>query len=148
MSSTPVASDVAARLAGALVVVASVASLGAGCADPQVSLRLTKDPDLALAPEFIRFVFAIEGQDPIEEGPFSKNAIAGERFAAIPPGLSFSVDAIGCLQGDRASCEDETSFVGRGCAGPFSRERETELVIDVVLLPTIEGNENCPIPPA
>jgi hypothetical protein len=139
-----VASERFTRLACALVVVVGG---GVGCAEPQVSLRLTKDPDLAIAPEFIRFVFPIEGRDALEEGPFSKAAIDAERFAAIPPGLSFSVDVIGCLQGDRASCEEETSFVGRGCAGPFSRERDTELVIDVVLLPTAEGNEACPIPP-
>lgn len=148
MSSTPVVSEVVRRGASVVVGVLGVVLGAGGCAEPQVSLRLTKSDALAIAPEFIRFVFPVEGQDPIEEGPFSQNGIGGERFAAIPPGVSFSVDVIGCLQGDRPSCEEETSFVGRGCAGPFSRERDTELIIDVVLLPTAEGNAQCPIPPA
>lgn len=118
----------------------------AGCGPPPVTLKLTRAEGLA-APEFLRFVFHIEGGDTIEQGPFSIGSIETERFAEVPPFVSFSVDVIGCLRGVREECEDPTSFVGRGCAGPFSRERDTELLIEVELLPTAEGNVACPISP-
>lgn len=118
----------------------------AGCGPPPVTLKLTRAEGLA-APEFLRFVFHLEGGDTIEQGPFSRGALDAERFAEVPPLISFSVDVIGCLRGVREECEDPTSFVGRGCAGPFSRERDTELLIEVELLPTAEGNAVCPISP-
>jgi hypothetical protein len=118
----------------------------AGCGAPPVTLKLTRTPGLA-APDFLRFVFHLEGGETIEQGPFSRNSIEAERFAEVPPLVSFSVDVIGCLRGVREECEDPTSFVGRGCAGPFSRERDTELLIEVQLLPTAEGNAACPISP-
>lgn len=121
--------------------------LSVGCGEPPVTLRLRRDPALLVSPQFVRLVFAVQDGEPIEQGPFSLAVLAGERFAGIPPGVSFSVDVIGCLRGVREECEDPISFVGRGCAGPFSRERDTELLVDVVLLPTEQGNAACPIAP-
>ena len=119
-----------------------------GCGEPPVTLRLTRDPAILVAPPFVRFAFPVEGQEaPIEQGPFSAAALDSVRFVEIPPNLSFSVDVIGCARGAREECEDPLSFVARGCAGPFSRTRDTELLIDVVLLPTDQGNAACPIAP-
>ena len=89
----------------------------------------------------------IEDGDTIEAGVFNVEAIPDESFAAVPPRTSFSVDVAGCLELDPKACEDEAGFVGRGCAGPFSRERDTELAITVELLPTAEGNAVCPVAP-
>lgn len=137
MSWTRAASDLLALL----VVVGA-----AGCGPPPVTLKLTRAEGFS-APQFLRFVFHIEGGETIEQGPFSIGSIETERFAEVPPLKSFSVDVIGCLRGVREECEDPTSFVGRGCAGPFSRERDTELLIEVQLLPNAEGNAACPISP-
>lgn len=130
------------RLLTALVLVVAAV----GCEPPPVTLKLTLADGLA-APDFVRFVFHLEEGDPLEHGPFSRASLPSERFAEVPPFVSFSVDVIGCLRGVREECEDPTSFVGRGCAGPFSRERDTELRIEVELLPTADGNAACPISP-
>jgi hypothetical protein len=129
-----------------LLPVMSLVIAGVGCEPPPVTLKLTLADGL-IAPDFVRFVFHLEGGDAIEQGPFSRASLPSERFVEVPPFVSFSVDVIGCLRGVREECEDPTSFVGRGCAGPFSRERDTELLIEVELLPTADGNAACPISP-
>lgn len=129
---------------GLVVVVAGVV----GCAsEPQVTIAVTRSEALAVAPSFLRFSFPVKDGDTIEAGVFNVQAIPDEAFAAVPPRASFSVDVAGCLELDPKACEDEAGFVGRGCAGPFSRERDTELAITVELLPTAEGNAACPIDP-
>jgi len=133
------------RALACAVVVVGLGGL-AGCGGPQVTLTLTRNEGLAVAPEFVRFVFHMADED-VEAGPFGITAIPAESFAAVPPPVSFSIDVIGCLKGVREECEDPTSFVGRGCAGPFSRDRDTDLAITVELLPTVEGNALCPIAP-
>ena len=145
MALTSVASDCARRARCALVVVAAAC---AGCAnDTQVSIVLTRDESLAVAPLFVRFVFDVKDGEAIEEGPFSIDSVPRNSFVGVPPRESFAVDAIGCIGNDRESCEEPADFVGRGCAGPFSRERETELVIDVVMFSTALGNARCPVDP-
>jgi hypothetical protein len=123
-----------------------LALLSVGCEPAPVTLRLTLAEGLG-PPAFVRFVFALEDGSVIEEGPVARGSLETERFAAIPPGVSFSIDVIGCLRGEREACDDPTSFVGRGCAGPFSRERDTTLDIEIELLPTADGNAACPIAP-
>lgn len=123
-----------------------LALLGASCEPAPVTLRLTLAEGLG-PPAFVRFVFALDDGSVIEEGPVARGALETERFVAIPPGVSFSIDVIGCLRGEREACDDPTSFVGRGCAGPFSRERDTTLTIEVEMLPTADGNAACPIAP-
>lgn len=115
--------------------------------EPQVTIAVTRNEALTVAPSFLRFSFPVKDDDTIEAGVFNVQAIPDEAFAAIPPRTSFSVDVAGCLEIDPAACEDEAGFVGRGCAGPFSRERDTEFTITVELLPTAEGNAACPIAP-
>lgn len=140
----------ARRLIGRVVVgaLAGLCSLcGLGCEPAPVTLRLTLAEGLG-PPSFVRFVFALEDGTVIEEGPIPREGLATERFVEIPPRVSFSIDVIGCLRGEREACEDPLSFVGRGCAGPFSRERDTPLDIEIELLPTVEGNAACPIAPS
>lgn len=131
---------------GAAVACAVVTGLAGGCGGPQVNLTLTRSEGLAVAPEFVRLVFHMQDST-VEAGPFGLQSIPDESFAAVPPPVSFTVDVIGCLRNAREDCEDPTSFVGRGCAGPFSRDRDTTLDISVELLPTAEGNARCPITP-
>jgi hypothetical protein len=119
---------------------------GLGCEPAPVTLRLTLAEGLG-PPSFVRFVFALDDGTVIEEGPIAREALSTERFVEIPPRVSFSIDVIGCLRGEREACEDPLSFVGRGCAGPFSRERDTTLDIEIELLPTTEGNAACPLAP-
>jgi len=130
--------------------VAAVALLVlAGCEGPQVTIALSKSPDLLVAPNFVRFAFFLEDEEePLEAGPFGAGAIPASNFAAIPPGVSFSVDVIGCASIERDACEDETSFVGRGCEGPFTLQRGEQQTIDVELQPNAVGNAACPIDPA
>ncbi len=134
------------RLVCNAALVACVVGSIVGCGGAQVEIALSKSDALAIAPEFVRFVFLHRGDD-IEAGPFGVRAITAESFAAIPPNTPFSVDVIGCLSNVRDACEEPDSFVGRGCAGPFTRQREQALQIDVELLPTAEGNALCPIAP-
>ncbi|HEY1100591.1 MAG TPA: hypothetical protein VGF99_16740 [Myxococcota bacterium] len=115
--------------------------------DPQVQLVLKSDDTLAFAPEFFRFVFPLEEGDPVEAGPFTTTSLPRNAFVAVPPLLSFSVDAIGCTSIVREECEEPGSFIARGCAGPFSRERDTELVIEVTMSSAVDGNARCPVAP-
>ena len=140
-----VAGDLLRRAHCALLVVA--AAVG-GCGnDTQVSIVLTRDESLAVAPLFVRFVFEVKDDEAVEDGPFAVDSVPDNAFVGVPPRASFAVDVIGCTQNDRETCEEPADFVGRGCAGPFSRERDTELVIDVVMFSTALGNERCPVEP-
>ena len=129
------------------VVVLTACAVCSCASEPQVTIAVTRNEALTVAPSFLRFSFPVKDSDTIEAGVFNVEAIPDEAFAAVPPRVSFSVDVAGCLELDPKACEDEAGFVGRGCAGPFSRERDTELAITVELLPTAEGNAACPVAP-
>jgi hypothetical protein len=137
----------ARHVAAAIAVVVVVAAGVGGCSPPAVTITLKPAENLVAPPEFVRFAFPVKDADVEEAGPFGLQNIPDEAFAAVPPGVSFSVDVIGCLSNDRAECEDPGSFVARGCDGPFSRQRDTELAIEIVLLPAVEGNAVCPVAP-
>ena len=136
------------RVGSALATACVAAGLASSCAsEPQVTIVVTRGADFAITPEFLRFVFLLEAGDPIEAGPFPIAAVPRNAFVEVPPLVSFSVDVIGCTSNLREECEEDGDFVGRGCAGPFSRERDTELEIEVELLNTADGNARCPVQP-
>ncbi len=121
---------------------------GVGCANETlVSIVLTRDESLTVAPEFVRFVFPLKEDADVEDGPYAIDNVPDGAFVAVPPRISFSVDVIGCLENNIATCQEPLDFVGRGCAGPFSRERDTALEIEVVMQSTAEGNARCPVDP-
>ena len=131
----------------AIAIAVVVVTALAGCGGPQVIIELSASPDLLALPDFVRFAFPTAEGDTEEAGPFGLTSVPAEAFAANPPGVSFSVDVIGCLSNDRAECEDPGSFVARGCDGPFSRAREDTLEISIELLPAVDGNAACPVSP-
>jgi hypothetical protein len=127
----------------ALGVVAST-TIG-GCGEPPVTLVLVAADDLTVPPEFLRLVFRPQGEDPVESEIFPLIALPDNAFAAVTPGLVFSVDVIGCTDNQRDGCETEDTFNARGCRGALVRGRNDPLEITVELHGAVQGNALCPV---
>jgi hypothetical protein len=110
-----------------------------------VTLTLVAAPDLSVPPEFIRLVFRPQAAEPIESEIFSVIALPDNEFAAVEPGVVFSVDVIGCTDNQRDACETEASFNARGCTGGLVRGRNDPLAITVELHGAVQGNALCPV---
>jgi hypothetical protein len=126
--------------AGIALVAASTA-----CGGPAVTLRLVAGEGLAVPPEFLRLVFRPAEGEAIETDVFTSLALPDNAFAAIPPGVVFSVDVIGCKTNVAEDCVDEDSFVARGCAGNLVRGRDEPLEVEVPVHSAVVGNPLCPI---